>query len=316
MKDSFSPININNNLYLKVFFYFIYLSFLANYLYSTKISEILYFFSEFGTYFASTIILSCLTLWLIKKEKKVETSNLLIFSLLLSHIFTFFHINKTIFSFTSNLLHLHIFFIAFCIALIILAIGIYLLSKFDKRLIFFPIGILFVYTVYFVMQWHSFNQQKQIFLDFYTVAVDNNIQDLKECGTKVACIRTLPNGDLSLVINNFKTTSQDQESQTKIKDYLIWANEKIKDKKENTFSLSYLDNFTIFKDDIYQPLAMINKKNQLFLVDFHNSKIITDRGYDFYKKITGTSSVLWILFMHLLFLFHYLYKMRKSRANK
>ncbi len=119
-----------------------------------------------------------------------------------------------------------------------------------------------------------------------------------------------------MVIDNFKTTSQDKESQARVKEYLVWANEKIKNKKENTFSLSYLDNFTTFKDDIYQPLAMINKKNQLFLVDFHNSKIITDRGYDFYKKITGTSSALWILFMHLLFLFHYLYKMRKSKANK
>ncbi len=316
MQSINQKINIDNNLYLKTFFYFVYLSFLGNYLFSAKTIDILYFFSNFGVNFASIIILFCFSLFIYDKSKIPQISNILIFSVLLSHILTFFNINNKIILFLSNLLHLHIFFIAFCLCVVIISIGIFLLSKFDKRLVFFPISIIFVYLVYFIIQWHSFNQQKQIFLDFYTVAVNNNISDLNECGSKMACVKTLPNGDLSLVIENFKTSSQDEQSQQKVKDYLIWANKKIKDSKAETISLSYLDNFTTFKDDFYQPLAMINKTNQLFLVDFQNGKIISDRGYDFYKRITGTSSALWILFMHLLFLFHYIYKKRKNLIKK
>lgn len=277
-------------------------------------------FSEVGSYFASLLILFFFLHYTINNKIKLfdykkYTSVILILTLLLAHALSIFNFNKTFFLGFAEFLNIHFLFLMFSTCLILIFLGVWLLNKIDKRIIFFPIGMLFVYSIYFLVQWHSFNQQKALFLDVYTVAVNEGIRDLKECNKKISCYVTRKDGDLSELISQTENPQIQKEYQAPIKNYLKKYQAKINRSTEELVYLSYLDDVYSFNNDFYEPLGVLNTKTQTFIVDYYNSNQITAKGYEFYKRITGTSSFFWMIFMHLILLFHFWLKNKRKNVK-
>jgi len=305
--------------YLISFFYCAYASFIIHFLSSGKILDFFVKYSEVGAYFAFIIISIYGLCSLLKDNVDLDSyideieknyALVLIFSLMLSHVLVFFHPLSIILYFLSPILGIHIYLISFILGIILASVGIILLKKYNKRMIFIPIGMLFVYGTYYMMSWHSFVQQRNIYVQTYAAALKNDIS-LNECGSNFSCLNS--GFELSL-LNKEKNTLPDDVNK-RVNNYLKRFEEKVKDSYNVIVVFSYLDNLYTFIDDNYQPIGVYSKINKKMIVDYKTSIKITLKNELFYKRITGTSSFFWLLFMHSLIFFHYILRLKREKKR-
>lgn len=307
--------------YLIGSFYILCLVYLYHFMWGEDLLKFYALYANIGIYFSSIIILSYGFSYAVKdipffKQISLNIKNniglLLMFAVVFSHILSLSSpLNSLVYLISSNL-NINIYVSLFIYGLFVFLIGIFLLNKFDKKMIFISMGILFVYGSYFFISWNSLSEQRNIYVKNYSVAVNNEIK-LKECSSSLLCIKiNVKNFDQL----NLPNTPENKEIHKKINFYLTDFVKKINKSEDKIVTFSYLDNLTTFIDDDYKPIGVYNKEKEYLIVDFNSFTRIQKNGMFFYRKLTGTSSFLWMCFLHLLIFSHFLIKLQLSKKKK
>lgn len=305
---------MKNKTYLISSFYILTVMYLVHFMLNMKMLDFLTLYSKIGVYFAYGILLTYGFLYSVKNVdffKKIDglvkqnSGIILIVVVLLSHLLALYDpIDKVIRS-ISSIMNLNTYLISFILGLSIFILGIVLLKKYDKKMIFIPMGMLFIYGFYYFLTWDSMAQQRNVFVKTYSIALEKNVV-LNECDENILCGK-IPYKDLR-DLNPKESVNKKEESDKKINRFLDDYMNKIEKSKENIVSFSYLDNLTTFLDEEYKPISVYNKKEEIIMLDYKSFDRIQENGLRFYTRLTGTASFLWIVFLHLLMGFHFIIK--------